>query len=86
MAKIHSKRKEQSKQLTAQDIHHLVGTMLQEHFQLDMAGRHYEAGDIWDVLVGACVERLSLEMASQLLENAPTGTMVRTIFKDMAQG
>lgn len=72
-----------SKQLKAQDIYQLVSMTLQEHFQLDMTNRTYSAQDIWDVLVAASVERISIEMASQLLEGAPSGTMVRTLVKDM---
>lgn len=74
-----------NKQLTAQDIYQLVSATLQEHFQLDMTNRDYTAQDIWDVLVAASVERISIEMASQLLEAAPSGTMVRTLVKAMLQ-
>lgn len=74
-----------SKQLKAQDIDQLVSTTLQEHFQLDMTNRRYTAQDIWDVLVAACVERISIEMASQLFEQAPSGTMVRTLIKEKLQ-
>lgn len=74
-----------NKQLTAQDVYQLVNVTLQEHFQLDMKNRSYSAQDIWDVLVAASVERISIEMASQLLESAPSGTMVRTLVKDMLQ-
>jgi hypothetical protein len=80
-----AKQNNSSKQLTAQDVHQLVGETLQEHFQLDMTNRDYTAQDIWDVLVAAAVERLSIEMASQLLEAAPSGTLVRTLIKNMLQ-
>lgn len=73
------------KQLKAQDVYQLVSATLQEHFQLDMTNRNYTAQDIWDVLVAASVERISIEMASQLLEAAPSGTMVRTLIKEMLQ-
>jgi hypothetical protein len=72
-----------SKQLKAQDVYQLVSATLQEHFQLDMTNRTYTEQDIWDVLVAASVERLSIEMASQLLEEAPSGTMVRILLKEM---
>ena len=65
--------------------HQLVSATLQEHFQLDMTNRKYTAQDIWDVLVAASMERISIEMASQLLEAAPSGTMVRTLVKEMLQ-
>lgn len=78
-------RNSNSKQLKAQDVYHLVSTTLQEHFQLDMTNSTYTEQDIWDVMIAACVERISLEMASQLLEGAPSGTMVRTLVKEMLQ-
>lgn len=80
-----AKQNSNSKQLKAQDVYQLVSATLQEHFQLDMTNRSYTAQDIWDVLVAASVERISIEMASQLLEAAPSGTMVRTLVKEMLQ-
>ncbi len=80
-----AKQNSSNKHLKAQDVYQLVSTMLQEHFQLDMKNRNYTAQDIWDVLVAASVERISIEMASQLLEAAPSGTMVRTLVKEMLQ-
>jgi putative transposase len=76
-------RKPENKQLTANEVYALVGETLQEHFQLDMSTRQYEAQDIWDVLIAAAVERVTIEMASQLLDNAPTGNTVRAIVKTM---
>lgn len=78
-----AKQNSNNKQLTAQDVYQLVSATLQEHFQLDMKNRDYTAQDIWDVLVAASVERISIEMASQLLEEAPSGTTVRTQVKAM---
>ncbi len=80
-----AKQNSNSKELRAQDIYQLVHTTLQEHFQLDMENRTYGAQDVWDVLVAASVERISVEMASQLLEGAPSGTTVRTLVKSMLQ-
>lgn len=80
-----AKQNSNSKKLRAQDIYQLVNATLQEHFQLDMENRTYSAQDVWDVLVAASVERISVEMASQLLEGAPSGTMVRTLVKSMLQ-
>jgi putative transposase len=80
-----AKQNSNSKQLRAQDVYQLVSATLQEHFQLDMTNRDYTAQDIWDVLVAASVERISIEMASHLLEAAPSGTMVRTLVKEMLQ-
>lgn len=65
-----AKENSNSKQLTAQDVYQLVSATLQEHFQLDMTNRGYTAQAIWDVLVAASVERISIEMASHLLEGA----------------
>lgn len=80
-----AKQNSNSKQLRAQDVHQLVRATLQEHFQLDMKNRDYTAQDIWEVLVAASVERISIEMACQLLKAAPSGTMVRTLVKEMLQ-
>lgn len=80
-----AKQNSNSKKLRAQDIYQLVNATLQEHFQLDMENRTYSAQDVWDVLVAASVERISVEMASQLLEGAPSGTTVRTLVKSMLQ-
>ena len=80
-----AKQQGTNKQLKAQDVYDLVSTTLQEHFPLDMTNRKYTAQAIWDVLVAACVERMSLEMSSQLLAEAPSGTMVRTLVKEMLQ-
>jgi hypothetical protein len=74
-------RKVENKQLKASEVYEIVSTTLQEHFQLDMQAHAYEAQDIWDVLIAASVERVTIEMASQLLEQAPTGNTVRAIVK-----
>jgi len=66
-----------SRELKTQDFYDLVSATLQEHFQLDMTNRKYTVQDIWDVLIAASVERISIEMASKLLETAPSGTIVR---------
>jgi len=76
-------RKVGKKQLTAQEVHTLVQQVLQEQWPLDMENSDYEAQDIWDVVIAASVEQLSLEGASQLLAGAPSGNTVRGILKDM---
>jgi putative transposase len=81
--KRNSKQKGNIKQLRATEVHQLVSGVLQEHFQLDMVERHYEAQDIWDVLIAASVERVTVEMATHLLEKAPSGNTVRTVVKEM---
>jgi len=70
-------------ELKAQEVYQLVSEALQEHYQLDMTNSDYEAQDIFDVLIAACVERISLEMGSHLLADAPSGTFVRTRIKEM---
>jgi hypothetical protein len=71
------------KQLTAAQVYQLVSEVLQEHFQLDMSDRNYEAQDIWDVLIAASVERVTVEMASRLLVDAPCSNTVRGVVKEM---
>jgi putative transposase len=48
-----------------------------------MADRLYEAQDIWDVLVAAAVERVTIETACDLLEEAPSPNTVRSIVQEM---
>jgi len=81
--KQNGKEKPRSKQVTAAEVHQLVSDTLQEHFQLDMTGRNYEAENIWGVLIAASVERVTVEMASCLLDDAPCGNTVRSIVKEM---
>lgn len=71
------------KQLTAKDVYELTSAVLQEHFQLDMSDSHFEAGDVWDVLVAAAVERVTIEAASNLLEDAPSPNTVRNAVKGL---
>ena len=52
--------------------------LLQAHFKLDMSYSLYEAQDIWDVLIAAAVERVTIEMACGLLDDAPSPNTVRT--------
>lgn len=77
------KEKARIKQVTAAEVHQLVRETLQEHFELDMSRRDYDAQDIWDVLIAASVERVTVEMASCLLDDAPCGNTVRSIVKEM---
>ena len=67
----------QSKQLTAKEVHALTGQVMQEHFQLDMDKSRYQASDIWDVLVAAAVQCITVEAACNLLEDAPSPNTVR---------
>lgn len=54
----------------------MVCATLPGHFQLDVTNRDHSAQDIWDVLVAASAERISIETAGQLLEVTPRGTLV----------
>jgi hypothetical protein len=74
---------EKTKQVTAQDVHRLTSETLQEIFPLDMSSSLYEAQDIWDVLVAAAVERVTIETACELLEEAPSPNTVRAIVYEM---
>jgi putative transposase len=66
-----------TQEVTAQEIYQLTSETLQAHFQLDMSKSAYEAQDIWDVVVAAAVERVTIEMACELLEEAPSANTVR---------
>ncbi len=69
------------KRLNAHEIHRLVSEVLQTHFPLEMEGRTYEPQAIWDVLIAAAVERLTIEGASDLLEEAPSPNTVRNVLR-----
>ena len=71
-----------TKQLTAQEVYQLTNQVLQEHFQLDMDDSDFEASDIWDVLVAAAVQRLTIEAGCDLLEHAPSPNTVRTVLRE----
>jgi hypothetical protein len=82
MVKIKSRvKKREYKRLNAQEIHHLVMEVLQEYFPLAMEGRAYAAQDIWDVLIAAAAERLTIEGASEVLEAAPSPNTVRNVLR-----
>jgi putative transposase len=83
MAHPNHNSKEQKKQLTASEVHTLVQQVMQEQWALNMAESDYEAQDIWDVVIAAAVEQLSLQGACDLLVNAPSGNTVRGVLKDM---
>jgi putative transposase len=63
--------------LTAQQVYQLTNQVLQEQLELDMSDSDFEVNDIWDVLVAAAVERVTIETASDLLESAPSPNTVR---------
>lgn len=68
-----------AQEVTAQEIYKLTSETLQAHFQLDMSKSEYAAQDIWDVVVAAAVERVTIEMACELLEKAPSANTVRKV-------
>jgi len=69
--------------VTAQDVYQLTSDTLQEVFELDMTGSQYTAQDVWDVLVAAAVERITIETACDLLERAPSPNTVRRLVYDL---
>ena len=73
----------EEKRLTAQEVHDLTEQALQAHFQLDMSDSPYEVHDIWDVVIAASVQRISLESGCDLLEGAPSANTVRTALKSL---
>lgn len=71
------------REIRAVEVHELVQAVLHEHFDLNMDGSAYESADIFDVLVAAAVERITIEMACELLENAPSANTVRSKVRTM---
>ena len=69
--------------LTAQQIYGLTSQVLQEHLQLDMSNSDFEVSDIWDVLLAAASQRLTIETASNLLQSAPSPNTVRNAVHDL---
>ena len=67
----------ETREIRAQDIYELTQETLQNHWHLDMESSRYEAEDIWDVLIAAAVERITVEMSCHLLEEAPSPNTVR---------
>ena len=74
---------EKTRRVTAQEVYEMTIETLQEVFQLDMSNSLYEAQDIWDVLVAAAVERVTIETTCELLEEAPSPNTVRTVVREM---
>jgi putative transposase len=66
-----------SNEIKAQDVHRLTQEVLQANWQLDMQKRVYTAENIWDVVIAAAAERMTVEMACNLLEEAPSANTVR---------
>jgi len=64
-------------------VYSLTQEVLKASFTLDMTSSQYDAQTIWDVLVTAAVERLTIDSACQLLEGAPSANTVRTALKSI---
>jgi len=77
-----STSRENVKRLSAQDVHHLTQETLQAHFQLKREGCAYGAGDVWDVLLAAAVERTTVETICDQLEG-PSANTVRTAIRGL---
>ena len=71
------------REIRAVEVHTLVQEVLAEHFELDMEESAYEASDIFDVLIAAAVEQITIEMSCELLENAPSANTVRSWVREM---
>lgn len=71
-------------EIRAQDVHRLTQEALQAHWQLDMEKSLYGAEDIWDVVIAAAVEQTTIEMACDLLEEAPSANTVRNALHGLA--
>jgi len=77
-------RQDTTKQeLRAEEIHTITQEVLSEHFAIEMSDSAYEQTAIFDVLIAAAVERITIEMASELLTDAPSANTVRTWVKTM---
>lgn len=70
-------------ELRAEEIHAITQAVLSEHFSIEMSKSNYEEADIFDVLIAAAVECITIEMASKLLRDAPSANTVRTCVKAM---
>ena len=71
------------REVRAVEIHAIVQEVLGEVFTMDMEGSQFEKRDIFDVLIAAAVERITIEMACELLEDAPSANTVRSKVREM---
>ena len=71
------------REIRATEIHQVVQEVLAEHFALDMSESNYESADIFDVLIAAAVEQITIEMSCELLKNAPSANTVRSRVREM---
>jgi hypothetical protein len=79
-----TRRKDSTKrEVRAVEIHAIVQEVMGEVFAIDMKGSRFERNDIFDVLIAAAVERITIEMACELLEDAPSANTVRSKVREM---
>lgn len=79
-----TRRKDSTRrEIRAVEIHAIVQEVLGEVFTIDMKGSRFKKGDIFDVLIAAAVERITIEMACELLEDAPSANTVRGKVREM---
>ena len=71
------------RELKASDVYQIVQEVVQEIFELDMEKSSYDAQTIWDVLITAAVERLTIDSSCHLLEGAPCANTVRAALKQI---
>src|SRR2546426_12561750 len=84
MVKVKFKAKAREyKGLNAQGIHQMVSEVVQEQFPLEMTGRAYEASVIWDVLIAAAVERMTIEGSCEVLAEATSPNTVRNALREV---
>ena len=83
MSPIKRTAKPAEKRLSAEEVYELAQEVLQEYFELDMSGSRYEAQDIWDVVIAAAVERITIESSCDLLEAAPSPNTVRNALRPL---
>ena len=69
------------KRLSAMDIYNLTQEGLQSIFELDRTNCEYDAQSIWDLVIGAAVERTTLETMCTVLEDSPSVNIARTALK-----
>lgn len=69
--------------LTDEQVHHASMELLQESFStVEINGYQYTSNEIWDVLLYASTNRVSIKSACESLEHAPSYNWVYTILKE----
>lgn len=68
-------------ELEASGVHDEVVCVLQKYFGLDRAGCQYDESDIWNVVISASVERMSIEGVCDVMSDAPSPNVVRNAIR-----